>query len=74
MAEEGLVYRRVERKRGDGWEEITFDLLKKGDLFKLYDPICEGQIEDGNTIYIAKSDAEVCHEPDGNYVIEADYA
>lgn len=76
-----LVFRRVERKKGDGWETITFDLLKKGDLFKLYDPVGEGQWENGKEVYIAKSDAEPYyfvwshHDPfDNYYMIEADYA
>ena len=73
------VFRKVERKTVDGWEDIPFSHLKKGDLFKLYDADCEeGKIEDGSTVYIANSDAEVCPDSDGNYngnyMISADNA
>lgn len=71
MDAENLVFRRVERKNGENWDVITFDQLRKGDLFKLYDPVGEPQWENGDQIYIAKGDAFPC-EPGGNYGIEAD--
>jgi hypothetical protein len=70
-----LVFRKVERKNNEEWEVITFDHLRKGDLFKLYDPADEHQIEDGKQVYIAKSDAEPTGPPEQcNYVIEAENA
>lgn len=70
-AAEKLVFRRVERKNGENWDVITFDQLRKGDLFKLYDPVDDMQWENGKQVYIANSDATPC-EPNGNYVVEAD--
>jgi hypothetical protein len=70
-----LIYRKVERRNGEEWEVITFDLLKKGDLFKLYDPTGEGQVETGEQVYIATSDAEPYGPPEQcNYMVEADNA
>ena len=70
-----MAFRKVERQTANGgWEAIRFAELKKGDLFTLYDSDSDGRVEDGNTVYIAKSDAEVCHDSEGNFVIEADYA
>lgn len=69
-------FRKVERQTAGGtWEEIGFDELKKGDLFKLYDEPKTGHVyEDGNTIYVANSDPFPAGSPDGNYGIEADIA
>ena len=74
-----MNWRRVERLTAENtWEEITFDELKAGDCFKLYDD--GGGIEDGTIVYLAKGDAELCavpegfDSPEGNYMVEADYA
>jgi hypothetical protein len=74
-----VIFRKVERQTADGvWEEIGFDELKKGDLFKLYDdPTIEpGKpvYEDGKTVYVANGDPYPAGPPDGNYGIEADIA
>jgi hypothetical protein len=59
----------VSRKVGDGvWETITFDHLRKGDVFRFL----KGSYE---KVYIATSDAELeGPEEQCNYKIEADYA
>ncbi len=57
MSENQPLYRQVKRKIQDGWETITFDCLREGDVFKLLDEDVDNQIEDGRRTYIAKSDA-----------------
>ena len=70
-----LVLRRVERKGVEGWEVVTFDLLRKGDLFKLWDTPGDNQVENGEQVYIAMSDPEPCGPPEQcNFVIEAENA
>lgn len=74
-----VIFRKVERQTADGgWEEIGFDELKRGDLFKLYEG--EGAdpthpvYEDGTVVYVANSDPYPGGPPEGNYGIEADVA
>ena len=71
-----VIFRKVERQTADGgWEEIGFDELKKGDLFKLYDGEgADPTYEDGSVVYVANGDPYPAGPPDGNYGIEADVA
>ena len=63
-----MELRKVERKTANGgWEQIVFNELREGDLFKLYNE------DDGGVTYMATSDPFPA-EPEGNYGIEAELA
>ena len=62
-----MELRKVERKTASGWDEIVFNELREGDLFKLHNE------DDGEVTQTAKSDPFPA-EPEGNYGIEAELA
>ena len=67
-----IVPTMVKRKRGEEREVITFDLLRKGDVFWF---LGRKRYATGQPVYIAKSDAEPYGpEEECNYAIEADNA
>jgi hypothetical protein len=66
---DSMDFRKVERKVGDGWEEVKFHELKKGDHFKLYDDDTGPVYEDGSKVYIATSDTYP-GSPEGDYGID----
>lgn len=51
--------RTVEKKEKDGYVKVKFHELKKGDLFKLYEPDGTPVRFRGSDIYIALSDAYI---------------
>jgi hypothetical protein len=69
-----LILRKVERRTPDGsFEETKFADLKKGDAFKLHDPIDSNpRYEDGTTIYIALADASDDPLCEGNFGVMCD--
>lgn len=52
--------RRVYKSYDNQWIEVSFDSLRKGDVFKMYEPYDEinpVMDKDGKTIFTAKTDA-----------------
>ena len=65
---EVLLPTLVSRKVGEGiWETVTFDLLRKGDVFRFVN----GRY---TKVYVATTDAEHCGPGECEYTIEAEHA
>lgn len=66
-------WRRAERKVKDDWQEIKFETLKTGDVFRLFNPTGDPvRDREGKTIFKATSDAYPEPEPVGNFGIKVE--
>ncbi len=50
-------YRKVEIKENDQWTEIDFWKIKKGDIFRLFEPSEDPVVYKDEVEFIAKSDS-----------------